>query len=62
MMNLRLQLFFRIMLIGFVCLVVSAGYVLYQTDQQAKLEADLTALRIEKQLTQQLLKMFSRYD
>ncbi|MDO8825908.1 histidine kinase [Methylophaga sp.] len=61
-MNLRLQLFFRIMLIGFVCLLGSAGYVLYQTDQQAKLEADLTALRIEKQLTQQLLKMFSRYD
>ncbi|HCD03976.1 MULTISPECIES: ATP-binding protein [unclassified Methylophaga] len=61
-MNLRLQLFFRIMLIGFICLVCSAGYVLYQTDQQAKLEADLTAQRIEKQLTQQLLKMFSRYD
>ena len=56
-MNLRLQLFFRIMLIGFICLVCSAGYVLYQTDQQAKLEADLTAQRIEKQLTQQLLKM-----
>lgn len=61
-MNLRLQLFFRIMLIGFICLVISAGYVLYQTDKQARLEADLTALRIEKQLTQQLLKMFSRYD
>lgn len=61
-MNLRLQLFFRIMLIGFVCLLGSAGYVLYQNNQQAKLEADLTALRIEKQLTQQLLKMFSRYD
>ncbi|WP_417550805.1 histidine kinase [Methylophaga sp.] len=61
-MNLRLQLFFRIMLIGFICLLGSAGYVLYQTDKQAKLEADLTAQRIEKQLTQQLLKMFSRYD
>jgi two-component system, NarL family, sensor histidine kinase UhpB len=61
-MNLRLQLYLSIMLIGFVCLMVSSGYVLYQTDQQAKLEADLTALRIEKQLTQQLLKMFSRYD
>lgn len=61
-MNLRLQLFFRIMLIGFICLLGSAGYVLYQTDRQAKLETDLTAQRIEKQLTQQLLKMFSRYD
>lgn len=61
-MNLRLQLFFRIMLIGFVCLICSAGYVLYQTDQQAKIEADLTALRIEKQLSGQLLEMFSRYD
>lgn len=61
-MNLRLQLFFRIMLIGFICLVASAGYVLHQTDKQAMLEADLTAQRIEKQLTQQLLKMLSRYD
>ena len=61
-MNLRLQLFFRIMFIGFVCLGCSAGYVLYQTDEQARIETDLTALRIEKQLGRQLLEMFSRYD
>ncbi|MCX4187126.1 HAMP domain-containing sensor histidine kinase [Methylophaga sp. OBS4] len=61
-MNLQVQLFSRILLIALLCLTSSAWYVLYQTDQQATFEAEQTAKRIEKQMKQQLLEMFQRYD
>ena len=61
-MNLQARLFASILLIAVVCLISSAYYVLYQTDQQAIFEAEQTAKRIEKQMKQQLLEMFQRYD
>jgi len=61
-MNLKVHLFSNILLIAIVCLLSSAFYVLHQTDQQAQSEANLTAKLIHKQVTSQLLKMFSRYD
>lgn len=61
-MNLKLQLFVRIFVIALLCITASAYYVLYQTDQQAIYEANLSAKRIKKQMQVQLLQMFSRYD
>ena len=61
-MNLQLQLFVRILIIAVICIVSSAWYVLYQTNQQALNEAEATASRIEHQIRQQLLQMFQRYD
>ena len=61
-MDLKRHLFARILLIATVCLISSAYYVLYQTDQQAMHEANFTASRIESQVKSQLLQMFSRYD
>ncbi len=61
-MNLKKQLFFRILFIAVICLAASAFYVLYQTDQQAISEANFTADRIEKQVNSQLLQMFTRHD
>lgn len=61
-MNLKKQLFFRILFIAVICLTASAFYVLYQTDQQAISEANFTASRIEKQVNSQLLQMFTRHD
>jgi len=61
-MNLKKQLFFRILFVAIICLAASAFYVLYQTDQQAISEAEFTANRIEKQVNNQLLEMFTRHD
>lgn len=61
-MNLKKQLFFRILFIAVICLTASAFYVLYQTDQQAISEANFTAARIEKQVNSQLLQMFTRHE
>lgn len=61
-MNLKARLFVYILLIALVCLTTSAYYVLYQTDRQALFEANQTAMRIERQLKEQLLEMFQRYD
>jgi len=61
-MNLKKQLFFRILFIAVIYLAASAFYVLYQTDQQAISEANFTADRIEKQVNNQLLQMFTRHD
>ena len=61
-MNLKKQLFFRILFIAVICLAASAFYVLYQTDQQAISEANFTANRIEQQVNNQLLQMFTRHD
>ena len=61
-MNLKVHLFSNILLIAIVCLLSSAFYVLHQTDRQAQSEANLTAKLIHKQVTSQLLQMFSRYD
>ncbi len=61
-MNLKKQLFFRILFVAVICLTASAFYVLYQTDRQAISEANFTADRIEKQVNDQLLQMFTRHD
>ncbi len=61
-MNLKLQLFARILLIALLSLLMSAAYVLYQTNQQSILQADATAKRINQHMTEELLRNFSRYD
>jgi signal transduction histidine kinase len=61
-MNLKIQLLARILIVAAICLSSGAYYVLYQTNQQAMLEAERTALRIEKQMKTQLLQMFKRND
>lgn len=62
LMNLKIHLFSRILLIAMICLISSAFYVLYQTDKQAKTEANFTASRISDQVKSQLLQMFARND
>jgi len=61
-MNLKVQLLYRILLIAIICLMASASYVLYETDKQARSEANFTAQLIEKQVRKQLLTMFSHND
>jgi len=61
-MNLKIHLFSRIVLIALICLISSAFYVLYQTDKQAKSEANFTANRIGAQVKTQMLQMFARND
>lgn len=61
-MNLKIHLFSRILLIALICLISSAFYVLYQTDKQAKHEANFTASRISDQVKTQMLQMFARND
>jgi len=61
-MNLKVQLLYRIVLIAIICLMASAYYVLYQTDKQAKSEANFTVKLIDSQIRNQLLNMFSHND
>jgi len=61
-MNLKLQLFARILLIALLCVLMSAAYVLYQTNQQSIMQADATAKSINQHMTEELLRNFSRYD
>ncbi|MFT7414692.1 MAG: two-component system sensor histidine kinase UhpB [Methylophagaceae bacterium] len=61
-MNLKIHLFSRILLIAVISLISSAIYVLYQTDKQAKTEANFTATSIETQVKTQMLQMFARND
>lgn len=61
-MNLKIHLFSRIALIAMLCLISSAFYVLYQTDKQARSEANFTANRIGAQVKTQMLQMFARND
>lgn len=61
-MNLKIHLFSRILLIAMICLISSAFYVLYQTDKQARSEANFTASRISAQVKTQMLQMFARND
>lgn len=61
-MNLKLQLFARILLIALLSILMSAAYVLYQTNQQSIRQADATAKRINQHMTEELLRNFSRYD
>lgn len=56
-MNLKFHLLSRIVLIAVICLIATAVYVLYQADQQAILETQLTAESIDKQLELQLLRI-----
>ncbi|MEX1199564.1 MAG: histidine kinase [Methylophaga sp.] len=61
-MNLKLQLFARILLIALLSVLMSAAYVLYQTNQQSIQQANATAKRINQHMTEELLRNFSRYD
>ncbi|HET8807085.1 MAG TPA: histidine kinase [Methylophaga sp.] len=61
-MNLKLQLFARIFFIALLCLLMSAAYVLYETNQQSIMQAEATAKRINQHMTEELLRNFSRYD
>ncbi|WP_426992406.1 histidine kinase [Methylomonas sp. CM2] len=54
-MNLKFHLLSRIVLIAGTCLVATTAYVLYQADQQAILETQVTAESIDKQLELQLV-------
>ena len=56
-MNLKFHLLSRIVLIAVICLIATAAYVLYQADQQAILETQVTAESIDKQLEIQLMRI-----
>jgi two-component system sensor histidine kinase UhpB len=56
-MNLKFHLLSRIVLIAVICLIATAAYVLYQADQQAILETQVTAESIDKQLELQLMRI-----
>ncbi|WP_404355117.1 histidine kinase [Methylotuvimicrobium sp. KM1] len=56
-MNLKLHLLSRIVLIAVACLIATAAYVLYQADQQAILDTQVTAESIDKQLELQLMRI-----
>lgn len=61
-MNLQLLLLLRIVLITAFCLLASASYVVYQTDQMARQEAATTAERINRELYQQIKRIHQGYD
>ncbi|MCX4189123.1 sensor histidine kinase [Methylophaga sp. OBS3] len=61
-MNLKLQLFARILLIALFSVLISAAYVLYETNQQSMFQADSTAKRINQHMTEELLRNYTRYD
>jgi two-component system sensor histidine kinase UhpB len=56
-MNLKFHLLSRIVVIAVICLIATAGYVLYQVDRQAILDTQVTAESIDKQLELQLLRI-----
>jgi hypothetical protein len=56
-MNLKFHLLSRIIVIAVICLIATAGYVLYQADRQAILDTQVTAESIDKQLELQLLRI-----
>ncbi len=60
-MNLKFHLLSRIIIIAILCLIVTAAYVLYQTDQQAQLQARLSADSLSKQLEMQLLRIHAGF-
>lgn len=56
-MNLKVFLILRIILVAGICLVVTAGYILYQSDRQSRLEIDSYANAIQRQLELQRLRI-----
>lgn len=56
-MNLKFHLLSRIIVIAILCLIVTAAYVLYQTDRQAKQQALISADSLSKQLDMQRLRI-----
>lgn len=60
-MNLKFHLLSRIILIAILCLIVTAAYVLYQTDRQAQQQARLSADSLSKQLDMQLLRIHAGF-
>ncbi|MDD5277664.1 MAG: histidine kinase [Methylovulum sp.] len=56
-MNLKIQLMARIMVMGLLCLMMTAAYVLYQSHTATGQQAHLTADAIAKQLEFQLLRI-----
>lgn len=60
-MNLKIHLLSRIVLIAVACLAVTAAYVLYQTNRQARLQAVITADSLNKQLGMQLWRIHAGF-
>jgi len=60
-MGLRISLFIRIILVAFTCLLVSAAYVMHETDQHAKQTAMETAERINKEISLQFKQIYKGY-
>jgi len=56
-MNLKFHLLSRIILIAILCLIVTAAYVLYQSDRQAHRQALIAADSLSRQLEMQLLRI-----
>ena len=56
-MHLKIHLLLNIILVVLSCLIITAGYVLYQADRQSKQAIQTTAEALEKQLEMQLLRI-----
>lgn len=60
-MGLRFSLIIRIILVALTCLIVSAVYVMYDTDRHAKQRAANTAERINKEISLQFQQIYKGY-
>ncbi len=56
-MNLKIYLIIRIVLIAFICLLITAAYVLYQANQKSRHDVLVSAKAIDRQLELQLLRI-----
>ena len=56
-MNLQFHLLSRITVVALMCLLVSAAYVLYHSDRQARQATQVTAESLDKQLELQLFRI-----
>jgi two-component system, NarL family, sensor histidine kinase UhpB len=61
-MNLKFHLLSRIVLIGLICLVATATWVLHQADRASRDQAQATADSIGRQLEMQLLRINAGFD
>lgn len=64
-MNLKFHLLIRIILVAIICLLATAAYVLYNTDQQSKQQSQIILDSITRQLEVQLFRIdagFGRRD
>lgn len=61
-MNLKFHLLSRIVLIGLICLIATATWVLHQADRASRDQARATADSIGRQLEMQLLRINAGFD